>query len=377
MHTLATLCWLQLYRCRPGFAGALLVCPTPTFASADRRCTMVLQKSDHQSCDGQPIHPYASKMPQIKNIEGKGSLLNMSKMRHSAMVHMVDKLLKYLDMIMRVHDVVFSEEFEIPKNGLDMTMEKWDGACKTLAKIPTGWMANWLLKKGAPHGLTRETLEALAADPILIPELFSYVVQCPLKTDVPPGLVENPMLMSDLLSKRATDCGDRLGPFIKRGGVRGGVLNFAGACFELTFGETKATHVKHVNSGKTVELASMPHIVITTEFDMHDSHLDGHARVTLGFTTVELWRLFDSQEPFISQIIKDKKGKKLLDLSAEMCKAELARKEAMAAACTIDKSILAKAAADRKAKGTDKAREAAARKRQERGEKRKIKLVST
>lgn len=102
-----------------------------------------------------------------------------------------------------------------------------------------------------------------------IPELFSYAVQCPLKTELPPGLVENTMLVSGLLSKRATDCGDRLGPFVKRGGVRGGSLNFAGACYDLTFGEdNKATHVKHVSSSKTVDLATMPHIVITTAFDM-------------------------------------------------------------------------------------------------------------
>lgn len=70
---------------------------------------MVLVKSDLQSCDGQPLHPYAATMPQIKDIDTKGSLLNMSKMRHSAMIHMVDKLLKYPDMIMRVHSAPSSK----------------------------------------------------------------------------------------------------------------------------------------------------------------------------------------------------------------------------------------------------------------------------
>lgn len=105
--------------------------------------------------------------------------------------------------------------------------------------------------------------------------------------------------------------------------------------------------------------------------------MDGLARATLCFMTVELWRLFDSDEAFVKNIIKDKQGRTLQELSAEMCKAEEVRKEAMAAASTIDQSLLAKPVAQRKARATEKARAAAAQKRQERGEKRKIKLVST
>lgn len=118
-----------------------------------------------------------------------------------------------------------------------------------------------------------------------------------------------------------------------------------------------------------------PHIVITRQFELFDNHLDGMARCVLGFTTHHLSNFF-AEDGFAQNIVRDRKGKKLIDMAKDLVHAENAREAALTQASTIDTTILAKPTAQRKKEVIAKARVAAERKKVERGQKRKIKLTT-
>lgn len=197
------------------------------FAPHLARHTMVLgARPDMATCDGRPLHPLAKNVPMLKCKDDMKSTVNVAKLRHQAFIHMVDKLAKYPHFITRVHDVVFSDDFQIP-GSLDLSVDKWEGEVKSLAKIPVGWMANFLLRQYAPGGLTKNHLEALATnDEVNIPELFSFSLQLPLKTELPPEVQAIPLLAYQLLEKRAKAVGDRVAHLITKGGVKSDGLEF-------------------------------------------------------------------------------------------------------------------------------------------------------
>lgn len=237
------------------------------------------------------------------------------------------------------------------------------------------FVANFLLRQYALTGLTKDHLEGLATnDEANVPELFSFCLQPPLKTELPLEVQSAPLVAYELLEKRAKALGDRIAHLLVGGGLKPSGLNFgAGGCYSLTFEGEQVKMVKHC-SGAEVDLSATPHIVITRSFELFDNHMDGLARCVLGFTTHHLCNFFSKDTAFAQHIIRDRKAEQLVDMAKDLIQAEQAREVAVAEASAIDTSILAKPTAQRKKDIIARATSAAEQKKVERG-KRKIKMT--
>ena len=134
------------------------------------------------------------------------------------------------------------------------------------------------------------------------------------------------------------------------------------------------TSIQHM-SGATADLSDKTHVVINRGFVLHDNHSDLLARVVLHPTTRFLRSLFDSAEGFVKELVKDRRGKKLIDIASELNKAEQERSKQAEAAAKIPNEVSSGAQKGRRDAVTQKARAALELKKLQRGEKRKISLL--
>eukprot|EP00974_Lingulodinium_polyedra_P083480 8081947-Lingulodinium_polyedra.AAC.1 len=94
------------------------------------------------SCDGQPLAPYAAKLPAWKR-SGDPSTDRVRQLERDAFQRIVDQLCKHPQYILPVQQILMNEDLIMQHRGSSIRGE-WTGNYKTLANIPISWKLNFL-----------------------------------------------------------------------------------------------------------------------------------------------------------------------------------------------------------------------------------------
>jgi hypothetical protein len=331
------------------------------------------------TCDGKAMVPYALKCPALKTKKGS-SVIDQSKLQRDSLMCIIDKLVKYPQVIEPIRTVLFSSDFQCPADVSSLADSTWKGSYSTIDKIGKGWLAKWLVSRNVKDGLTMKTLEALdKVDPDVIVMLFCFEVQLSPKCAFPPALT-SALAACQVFSQRAHAVEPRIVGLMKSQDLNTGVVNWAqGGCYRMTFAEGRCKYILHVPSGKEQELE--PHVVITPAFVLYDNWSDMEARVELAPSKYWLHTLFKDKPKFLEAMpkLQDKKGSKLLgELSATVIEEFEDKAVQEQAAATVKPDEIEGLHQNRqevKKAITEKAQQTIASKRAARGEKRKISLT--
>lgn len=195
---------------------------------------------------------YAEECPQFKLRKTTG-VINASKLRRDQLMMIIDKALKYPEMVQTLFELFFSSDFPIPTGPSHLDSVTWDGPYKSVGKINLGWVANWILNRYQAQGLTKETLSAIdREDKELIMDMFTCELQV-MKTCALPACIGNdPGAASRAFSMRADSQGRRIARLIEKADLKRAKVDFLkGGVYELEWPDQNiAVSVTHCASAE-------------------------------------------------------------------------------------------------------------------------------
>lgn len=323
---------------------------------------------------------YASKVPTLKIGKNSGSVIDEARLTREQAQHIIDKMIKFPNMVGKLYNIFFSQNFAIPADGWSGDKVTWCGPYSTLGKISAGWLANWLLNRHSGGGLTQHMLSDIdKRDPDQIPLVIAFETQLSLLVNLPKALQDDPDLTAKCLTLRSNSVGGRVANLLQRGHIKNGHIDFlGGGCYELIWGETggadEVSAIRHISG---VEAKVPAHVRITREFSFVDNHSDADARVEFGSAWEHHFFNFFLGNAFADNVKNDKRGTKALQrLSKDQSDAKIAEELRQLDAKRGNAEILADGQNERKKAACDKARTAMQQRRGERVMKRKIGLAA-
>lgn len=330
------------------------------------------------TCDGRPLVGYATKVPVLRMSKTADSLIDEAKLTREQVQQIVDKMIKYPDMVGKLHNIFFSQNFAVPTDAWAGAKVSWQGPYSTLGKVSAGWLASWLLSRHKGSGLTQEILTAIdKRDPDQIMLLVAFETQLSPLVILPKSLSNEADLTSKCLALRGNAMGSRTAQLIQKGAIVRGHIDFMqGGCYELIFAEEgdDAVSIRHVSG---LEVKVPPHIRITRAFNLLDNHSDAEARVSFDSSLEHNLYKFFIGNAFADDIKNDKRGTKVLQkLAKDLSDAKADEEQRQVDLVRGEPEILKSGQDERKKVASDRARQAMERKRQERVVKRKFSLAA-
>lgn len=341
---------------------------TPLILVGARR-GMVLGNTTN-TCDNKPLHKYAAKVPIFKMNSG---VVNESKLRRDQLFLVIDKAIKYPELIQRRFELFYFSDFPLPSGATQLDSITWEGPYKTLGKINPGWIANWLLARYTAAGLQKNWLAALdKQDGDAIMDLFTCELQLARTCALPAVIGDDPAMAAEAFTARADTQGRRMKHIMETCNLSAGQLDFfKGGAYTLVWGEGDiVTEISHA-SGAKVKMEEF--VRITKAFALHDNQSDADARVECAPVVYHLHKFFVGQ-PFADPIKTDKRGNKAL---GDICKKfgdTRAAQQTASVTAQRGQDIIAEGQQARRKATTLKARSAMQQKMKQRGEKRKLDL---
>ena len=99
-------------------------------------------EKDMTTCDGKPMCVSAARITKPRNYpdQKKGSTLNFDALDHTKLQHICDKLWKAPKYIERIHSVLFSSEFPMPKTIDESENVFENGQAKCIARLSVSFL---------------------------------------------------------------------------------------------------------------------------------------------------------------------------------------------------------------------------------------------
>lgn len=340
-------------------------------------------KKQLSSFDGQAWSKYAEKAPVARKTGNAAIDAAKDSQRHWKMI-IVDAMEKTPAVIRPLFSALTTQDLVAAEAAMTATTTTsttgWSGDYKSLARIPSEWKAQYLVRVTSGHegfSLTKALLTKMVQhDHEQVDHLSYFELQAKGTTSCLPSWSDE-VVAKRVFETRGKEVGSRLLKMLSAGAISSsGVVNWMnGGAYTFRWTAGVATHIVHC-SGEDCAIPN--HIRITSEFTMYDNYKDGLARVELLPANYMLWTLLPKDSPVVKRLALEKKKQtdpwaRITTIVTQRLDAE--REAAANELVQTNASLLDEVEKERKTQHMAKAREQLARATEARQKRRRINLV--
>lgn len=232
-------------------------------------------EAPREGCDAAPLHAFARKVPALRKC-ADATINQRRTLQRNAQVKIVDAIMKYPEMSLEVWGTV-EAQLKLRAQAEQQDTEKWNEQYKKLAKLPTYWMASWLITRSA-GSVTPEQFELVVKSKgeQFVRELFFYVSQTSA-TDNLPAECRDKLVCAKVFHARADQVGDRFKCVIDSGLFEGANVSWPDfGPYQVVWDGDRAKAINH-SSGDSIEINGEGEF--TNKYTMHVAWSDTDAYV--------------------------------------------------------------------------------------------------
>lgn len=255
-----------------------------------------------ESCDGRELHSFAKKTPAVRKSTDP-HLFQKRTLQRGCQVKAIDALMKHPDMAFEAWSLI-EDCMRKATSGAPPT-DRWNDQYKKLGKLPTYWMASWMITKAGGR-LTTEQLEDMThkRGEAFIRECFWFVTQCGPADALPEKMLDK-LICAKVFNQRHDGLGGRLHKLVQSGIFEGKDLSWTDVGpYTIEWDGQRAKSITHISGA--VAAIEGGEAEFTTKFSIHCAHSDYDCYVKGRMAKYYLRQYFDESEgPFRTMLRPD------------------------------------------------------------------------
>ena len=318
--------------------------------------------------------PESYLVKHVKKIKKGGNRVeyNRASGRRRELVELLNIVDAYPE---HLHDIASYAKDHVEAAAKESAQCRGVADAETFAAVDQEWWISWLKTRVYPERQSHVD-EIKKKDVQGVHQLIEYIVKTTMLVKMPKECQEDSAVLDLAAVERAKQDGDRI-ELAKPVLLADGTLDWGHGVYKLTFKDNVATHVTHVPTGAKAKMP--PRVEITREFDLLYGWSDLKAAAVCGeYLNFELHKFFVAGAgPHVVPVMKGQD--KRFDALAKACKTRLAASTAVVvpARVGITGGASSPSQPQHDTVAIQKAREALAKRQEERARKRRMSLKTT